>query len=166
MDVQQWQSGFISHLSERLRAKLLGLGERFSFHAGDVIFHEGDRSAYLYVVKHGTVELGKAVGDRTAQPFATVGPGDIFSWSALVKTRVETATARALDEVEVIGVRGATVDDLCWQDTDSGLELYRSVLEVVSARLKAMAAAASEVASAARAARAAPSRGRMAGAAR
>ena len=67
----------------------------------------------------------------------TVEPGDIFSWSALLESHAETATARAVEEVEVLGIKGEVLQDLCWEDTELGIEFYRALAEVIAARLSA-----------------------------
>ena len=53
-------------------------------------------------------------------------------------SRVETASARALEETDVLGIKSELVRALCNEDPQAGCEIYRNLIEVVSARLAAM----------------------------
>jgi CRP-like cAMP-binding protein len=46
----------------------------------------------------------------------TIAPGDIISWSALSEARVETASARAIDEVDALRVNGGALQAVCSED--------------------------------------------------
>ncbi len=135
MDQTSPHGEFLSRFSERLRTKMLSLGHAFHYQQGQTIFAEGDSSRYLYLVKRGHVALAADVPGRGPVTLMTVGPGEIFSWSALSKTRVETATAQALEDVDVLGFKSDELEDVAWEDPQMGLELYRTLMEVLSARL-------------------------------
>jgi len=130
-----WLGAFLAHLSPRVQEKLLALGEAFHYTAGQTIFHEGDPSLHLYIVKSGQVAIDLHVASKGRRSIMTAGPGDLFSWSALVAPRIETASARAVDETEAIGVKGGALMDLCKEDPALGFEVYHELAEVISARL-------------------------------
>lgn len=130
-----WFGSFLSHLSPRVQEKLLSLGEVFHYSEGTTIFHEGDPSLYLYVVKSGQVAIDVHVPSKGRRSIMTAGPGDLFSWSALVEPRLETASARATQATEALGVKGGLLMDLCREDPEFGFELYRALAEVISSRL-------------------------------
>lgn len=137
MDQASWHAGFLACLSPQYRTKLLGVAQAFRFPKDAVVFREGDPSLYLYIVKTGHVALEVSMPGRGRATLTTVGPGDVFSWSAVVEPRIETATARAMEDVEVVGVKSGVIQDLCWEDLEMGVELYRTLAEVISARLTA-----------------------------
>ncbi|MBI1750566.1 MAG: cyclic nucleotide-binding domain-containing protein [Acidobacteria bacterium] len=132
-----WFGSFLAKLSPRVREKLLSHARAFRYLDGEAIFREGDPSLYLYILKHGRVAIEIHVPSKGRQTILTVGPGDIFSWSALVEPRIETASARAIEEVEVLGIKGGELTDLCLEDSELGFELYRALAEVITARLVA-----------------------------
>ena len=136
MNQESWHAGFLAKLAPRFRMKLLSLAHSFRYSAGTTIFREGDPSLYFYLVKSGRVALDIAV-PAGAVCLLTVGPGDIFSWSALLESHAETATARAIEEVEVLEIKGEALQGLCWEDTELGIEFYRALAEVIAARLSA-----------------------------
>lgn len=130
-----WYGSFLASLSPRVREKLLSLASSFRYMEGETIFREGDPSLYLYIVKTGKVALEIHVPSKGYRTTMTVGPGDIFSWSALVEPRIETAGARAVEEIEVLGIKGGALMDLSREDTQLGFEIYRSLTEAITARL-------------------------------
>lgn len=137
MNKESWHAGFLAKLAPRFRMKLLSLTHSFRYSAGTTIFREGDPSLYFYLVKSGRVALDIAVPAKGTVCLLTVGPGDIFSWSALLESHAETATARAIGEVEVLEIKGEALQNLCWEDTELGMEFYRALAEVIAARLTA-----------------------------
>jgi CRP-like cAMP-binding protein len=52
-----------------------------------------------------------------------------------VEPRIETAAARAVEEAEVLGIKGGVLMDLCREDRELGFELYRALAEVIMARM-------------------------------
>ncbi|HCI45790.1 MAG TPA: cAMP-binding protein [Rhodospirillaceae bacterium] len=78
--------------------------------AGTLIFSEGDVGDYLYVVRSGRVEIfqerpqGKIV-------IGTVGKGELFGEMALVDGEPRMASARTLQDCELMLVSGMTFRD-------------------------------------------------------
>jgi len=132
-----WYGDFLASLSPRVREKLLSLAVPFRYMRGEVIFHEGDPGLYLYIVKSGEIAIEGRVPSKGTRTTLTVGPGDVFSWSALVEPHIETAGARAVEESEVLGIKGGALMDLCREDVGLGFELHRALTDVIAARLVA-----------------------------
>ena len=130
-----WLGSFLAHLSPRVQEKMLVLGVAFHYSEGQTIFHEGDSSLYLYIVKSGQVAIDVHIPSKGRRSIMTAGPGDLFSWSALVEPRLETASARAVEETEALGIKGGALMDLCREDLGLGFEVYHELAEVISARL-------------------------------
>jgi EAL domain-containing protein (putative c-di-GMP-specific phosphodiesterase class I)/CRP-like cAMP-binding protein len=71
------------------------------FYPGGIVFREGEAADCAYIVESGRVEISTLVaGEQTA--LATLGPGELFGEMALVDEGVRTATATALDRVELV----------------------------------------------------------------
>lgn len=134
-DHRNWQEGVLTRFSPRVREKMLSLAESFTYPAGQVIFKEGDPSLHLYIVKSGCVSIEVRFPARGSRTVMTVEPGEVFSWSALVEPRIETATARTLEDTEVVAIKGGLLMDICREDPEFGLQLYRTLAEVITARL-------------------------------
>jgi len=148
MDGDLWHGGLVARLSPPLRTKLLAMAHSFHYDSGQWIFREGDPSRHFYVVKSGHVALEASLGEGEPGVFMMVAPGDCFSWSALLESPVETASARAVEDVEVLGIESRALQDLCWAEPNWGVELHRKVLQLVSERLIATRKQLSDVDSA------------------
>ena len=132
-----WQGSFVVELSSRVQQKLFAQVELVQYKAGATIFREGDHSQYLFIIKAGQVVLEVNMLPKGRRAFLTVGPGEVFSWSALVEPRIENASARASVDSEVLRIEGAALMKLCKQDCPLGFEVYRTLTKVISSRLTA-----------------------------
>jgi CRP-like cAMP-binding protein len=130
-----WYSTFLANFSPLVREKLLAAAEQFEYKAGQDIFHEGDPSLFLYIVKAGHVAVEVHVTSKGRRTIFTASPGDLFGWSALVEPRIETASARAVEDTTVFAMKGGQLMDLCREDLQLGFELYRALAEIIMARL-------------------------------
>lgn len=131
-------NSFLPRFSPRVHDAILARSEPCHFAAGETIFEEGDHSLHLYIVTHGRVAIEAHMPGWGARTLDTVGPGEIFSWSALIEPRLETASARALEDTEVLRVKGGALMDACREDPEFGFEIYRTLAEVITERLLAM----------------------------
>lgn len=71
-----------------------------TYKPGDVIFQEGDESAFVYRVVSGTVEVVKQVDGQTLV-LGTIGEGEFVGEMGVVESRVRSATVRAASDVTV-----------------------------------------------------------------
>jgi CRP-like cAMP-binding protein len=131
-------TSFLPRFSPHVRDKILSLSEPSHFTAGQTIFEEDAHSLYLYVVKQGRVAIEAHMPGWGVRTIDTLGPGELFSWSALIEPRLETASACALEETEVLRIKGGALTDACCEDPEFGFEIYRTLAEVISERLVAM----------------------------
>lgn len=83
--------------------KPVGL-RREHFEPDEVIFHEGDRGDWLYIVLEGEVEVLPSVPGRGEVTLRRFGRGDCFGEIALVSDRPRTATVRSCTPVNVLAV--------------------------------------------------------------
>ncbi len=134
-DQAPWYGSFLAKFSPRVQEKLFALAESFQFKAGQDIFHEGAASLYLYVVKTGRVAVELHVPSRGRRTIYTAGTGDVFNWSAVVEPRLATASVRAVEDTEAVGLKGGALMDACREDPELGFELYRAITEIIAARL-------------------------------
>ncbi|HYF48969.1 MAG TPA: cyclic nucleotide-binding domain-containing protein [Planctomycetota bacterium] len=100
-----------------------------TYHAGDVIFSEGEAGNTMYVVKGGTVELrvdGKVV--------EKLEEGHIFGEMSLVDNDPRSATAIAASDCQVVPLDSAKFQYMIRQSPYFAIE----VMQVITARLRRM----------------------------
>ena len=80
----------------------------FTFHRtftpGELIVEEGRNANGLYIVASGQVEVIKGLGGDRPQTVAVLGPGEPFGEMALLGEWPRTASMRAIDETECLGM--------------------------------------------------------------
>ena len=74
------------------------------FEPGQIVFREGDRGEWLYIVTEGEVEVFKGDAAGAPTPLRRLGPGECFGEIALVSDRPRSATVRALRATNVLAV--------------------------------------------------------------
>lgn len=77
---------------------------RRTFEQGEFIVEEGRTGNGLYVVLSGNVEVVKGISGDKPQVVATLGPGQSFGEQALLGQFPRTASVRALEETECLGM--------------------------------------------------------------
>ena len=122
-------------LSRDVTAKLLSLAREIRYEADEYIFREGDHALYLFIVRTGTVAIDVSLRTQAPVTLMTLGPGEWFSWSALLEPRIERASARAVEPTTVWAIRGGAIMDLALEDHEFGFQVYRALAELIGARL-------------------------------
>ncbi len=75
-----------------------------SFDPGELIVEEGQTGNGLYVIVSGNVEVLKGDLKENPQVLAKRGVGDVFGEMALLGEWPRTASVRALDKVQCLGI--------------------------------------------------------------
>ena len=75
-----------------------------TFGPGETIVEEGHTGNGLYIIMAGQVEVVKGLGTENARILAKRGPEEVFGEMALLGEWPRTASVRALDQVECLGL--------------------------------------------------------------
>lgn len=105
--------------------------------AGAVVFREGTKNDNLYLVRSGRVGLEMNVPGRGTVRILTVGPGEMVGWSALLDNGKMTASAVAVEDIEVVVAPADKLRELCDSNRDFGFHLMRQMADALSKRLVA-----------------------------
>ena len=104
--------------------------------AGEVLFREGDREDFLYIVIEGRVALDIFIPHRGKVRIYTAEPWDLFGWSSVTPTiHQRTAGAVAVVDGVVVGIDSAKLRQLCEDDHDLGYVVMRRLANLVASRL-------------------------------
>ncbi|MCJ7681712.1 MAG: mechanosensitive ion channel family protein, partial [Candidatus Aminicenantes bacterium] len=91
---------------EELR-RFAGALKRHRYSAGEILFKQGDKGDFCYVIARGTIQ-GHIVYDEAGKTFPvefTLGPGEIFGEMALFTGMPRTATGVVTEEAELLEIR-------------------------------------------------------------
>jgi len=85
---------------------------RMHFEPGHVIFSRGDLAREMYLVLEGKVRLSVLTSDARELSFAHAGPGNIFGEIAALDGGERTASATAINRVQVMALPQRAILDL------------------------------------------------------
>jgi CRP/FNR family transcriptional regulator len=79
---------------------------------GASVFREGDQGDQLYFIVSGKVKLGRTSPDGRESLLAILGPGELFGEMALFDPSPRTATATAVSETRLAGLKNESLNGL------------------------------------------------------
>ncbi|MGD9002482.1 MAG: Crp/Fnr family transcriptional regulator [Anaerolineae bacterium] len=123
---------FFAGLSERELDSLANCLARRTFARGVIIFHEGSPGRTLYIIESGKVRIFVLSESGREITVNIYGPGDVFGELALLDGLPRSAGAMVLEKTTVLTLHR---DDFLWHLREYP-EMARSIIEVLSARLR------------------------------
>lgn len=118
-------------------SSLAAIGKRRSLNAGEYLFLLGDNAESLFIVARGRMELcfplslGGVIKDVRIE---TVARGEPVGWSSLVKPYRFTFSARAPEDVEVIGFSRTDLSRVFEAVPHGGYVFTRKLCEMIGHR--------------------------------
>jgi len=117
-------------------ALLRPLFERVSFCAGTTVVKQGSTAEYLYFVESGILQISYKPYDGEAITVTHLESGGLFGWSAVVGSPIYTSSGIAIEDLEVIRVKGSDLRKLCLEHPDAGKAILDKLADAVSSRWK------------------------------
>lgn len=115
---------------------LAGIATLHELETGAVLFNEGDREDYLYVLLEGQVLLEIEVPTRGRVQFYTAEPLDIIGWDSMTPiVRQRTTSVRATKPCLLLGLNSKLLQQLCEEDHELGYIIMKRLANVVANRL-------------------------------
>lgn len=145
---------FFAGLTYENIVTLANLGEEMAVNSGDYFFHAGEQICCLYLTLEGGAGIVIELPDHgVEQPVSgqltgaiktrdvvvsTVGPGEVFGWSALVPPNTATASAKALTPCRVISFNCADMFKVFAEDCRFGYLIMQKAAQIIRGRLHDM----------------------------
>jgi CRP/FNR family cyclic AMP-dependent transcriptional regulator len=94
--------------------------------AGDLVFREGDAGRTMFVVRTGRVRISRKVrgGKKT---FAVLGPGEFFGEMAIINDKPRSASAEALEDVQLLELDAVLVEKMVVDEAEIGLRILKNM---------------------------------------
>jgi CRP/FNR family transcriptional regulator, cyclic AMP receptor protein len=118
-------------LDKKQRALIARTVFERKFDAGDAIVREGEMGVGAFMIRKGKVAVTKEQDGREDEELATLGPGEIFGEIALLLDVPRTATVRAVEPTELLGLTA-------WNfraELQKSAELSYQLLRIMARRL-------------------------------
>ncbi len=126
---------FLDLTSENIQ-RLASLAVIQSYKSDDVIFTEGEKHPYLYILLEGKVSLESLVPGHGSMPIYVAESLDVIGWSSLTPVvRQKTSTARVLADARLLAFEAEMLMSLCEEDCDLGFIIMRRLANIVASRL-------------------------------
>lgn len=127
---------FLEGLEEAQLKVLADLADEITFDTDEVVLVDGQHSTSFYLVVSGSV----SVELRTAGFVVSVqslGPGDVFGWSALLRDQDTLFQVRARERTGALRILGADLKSACREDPRLAAAILERTLRVVAGRVRA-----------------------------
>jgi CRP/FNR family transcriptional regulator len=106
---------------------------------GDIVFSEGDASTELYMLFKGEVEIQIRIAPQLAESTVyIVRPFDVFGEFAFVDPKPRSATSRCIKNSTLGTIERSDFEELIKQFPDIGLNFYKTLVCLLSERLRRM----------------------------
>lgn len=134
---------FFSFLDPSQLKEVAMISEEIEIGHKETLFHVGDDTDFLYLLKDGAIDLHYVVIDeyepQLRKDFLVghVNPGEIVGVSAIIEPHIHTATAIANGECQLLQINAPELRRLCEEDLKLQNDLLYRIAEAAIDKLHA-----------------------------
>jgi len=126
-----------SELSPRSLATLENIVHVRNYKTNETVFEENDPGSGMYMIRSGMVKIFARDQNGVEEELARLGPGDFFGETTLTAPAPRTASARTLENTELVGLFRADILELAERKPAISSSIFLGLTRVVSERLQA-----------------------------
>jgi len=130
------QHPFLHGMDERQVQVLLQSATEEQFHAGQIIFREGDPANRFYLIESGSVAVEAAAATCGVVRVQTLSAGDVLGWSWLFPPFAWHFQARALERTRALCCDGALLLVNAEEHPLFGYALMKRIAQILIQRLQ------------------------------
>jgi len=124
-------------LGRREVSFIAGLVHARRYAPAETIFEGGDPGTGMYAVRSGRVAIFIRHPDGQKEQLAVLGPGDFFGEATLLAPARRTASARTLEETELVGLFRADLMEATRKHPNVSNAILISLARILSERMQA-----------------------------
>jgi CRP-like cAMP-binding protein len=128
------EHGLLKDLDPLFVEKLAGMALEAQFRPDQIVFSEGDQSAFFYLIVSGTIALEMSALGHSIR-IQTLHDGDAMGWSALLPADRKHFQARATSHVRALAFEGQRLREAFDTDPAFGYAMTKRLLRTVVERL-------------------------------
>jgi CRP-like cAMP-binding protein len=103
----------------------------------EILFNEGDRAEFFYLLKKGKVLLEVEISPRVMMSLGSIKSGNSFGWGALaLADPVHHSNAICTEPSEVLAVAGGEFLRLLEKDPEVGYRVMKNIFSIFMRRLE------------------------------
>lgn len=107
-----------------------------SFSKDMVIFEQGNKAEYIYILVKGEVAISYKPYDGQPIIVARIHPGNVFGWSSALNRDTYSSAALSVIESEAIRIHGTSLQTLCEICPNTGAIFLDRLAGVISDRIR------------------------------
>jgi CRP/FNR family transcriptional regulator len=104
----------------------------------DILFHDGDDTKGIYMIRSGKIGISKATADEWKQTLAVLTEGQFFGELSVMEKRHHEADADAIDKTELFLLSKDAFEKIEKENTDLALQITKKIAIVLSKNLRQM----------------------------
>jgi CRP-like cAMP-binding protein len=117
-------------------ARLASVCEERQLAAGTTIFIENMPGESLFLIRRGAVRVSRMFAEGNEKVLIVLGPADVFGEMAVIDGLPRAATARVVDDAELISLRKQDFARLCQEHPALALKLVLNIVTVFSRQVR------------------------------
>ncbi|MBW2066075.1 MAG: cyclic nucleotide-binding domain-containing protein [Deltaproteobacteria bacterium] len=122
-------------LTDEMLEKLCPIVEKRQYKEREVIYREGDKAEYFYMLKRGKILLEVEVSAMIIISLGSIKSGYSFGWSSLIPGSTHTSYAICSDPCEILYTPGEQFLALLREDHTMGFIIMESIMKILKGRL-------------------------------
>ena len=124
----------LRYLSDKMLDKLIPITQLVHFDKRELIFRQGEKTRYFYMLKEGKVILEQRITDKIAVSVSAIKPGNSFGWSAMLDGEEYTIDAVCAEPCKVLTLRDKEIKALFEEDHSLGFIMSQQLLRIIKKR--------------------------------
>ena len=132
------QASLFEGLTEEQLKAVAEIADETTCQQGAVLFWEGERAEYLYILLEGEINIFVQLSSRPERITVSAldQPYQTLAWSGLVAPNVYTASALCEKDCRLVAIRGQALMEVLEGDPALGFVVMRRIAEVMSSRMR------------------------------
>jgi len=127
------QRDLFGSLDKEFVSEIMKSAETESHQIGDMLFHQGDPAAWLFILLKGTIKL--RLGQTGRAVYLVSHPGEVFGWSSLVGRSSYSASAECKTPTKLLRFDNNRLQEIIEKDAANRAALYQSLAAILGQRL-------------------------------
>jgi len=132
------QFAIFQGLSDKFVGKVATICSTTNYPASKVLFREGDKAEDICLLIKGKIAVECQLPLAWPNPVVnihTVTAGQVLGWSAVVKPGLRTASAKCLEDSEVVWIKGKDLLEVLDKNREDGYLVMKRLADTVASSL-------------------------------
>jgi CRP-like cAMP-binding protein len=127
------QRDLFGSLNKDFVGEIMNCAETESYPAGEILFHEGDPAAWLFILLKGSIKL--RLGQTGRAVYVVSHAGEVFGWSSLVGRSSYSASAECMNPTKLLRFDRNRLQAVIEKDAAGSATLFRNLSAILGGRL-------------------------------